>query len=809
MKRGFLSLITSTLLVLALGTCAEAFAQTHAHPSCGIVSCTDRAHHADDHVQAEYIPYTTGMTLSDGMNIYLTEDTTVTSTIIVPSGAAVRLCLNGHTLSKMDYGNTISVAGSLILCDCSKNIGGQITHATTGNDTYQGSGIDLTGSMRMYSGSIRGNKNAYENGGGIYMYASSSLTMYGGSIENNGNTYGEGGGVYMSGGSLTLRGGSIRQNLASRGGGVYMSSGSLTLYSGSIENNKADSYGGGVHMDNADLTIYDGLIGGNEAKERGGGGVYMTDSTYTMYAGEIANNSSAWDGGGINAYGSTITIHNGKIRDNKGQAGGGLSVNGSLIIYDGEITGNTASRGGGGISSYETLTMTGGVIQENTSQWEGGGIEINGSASMSGVKIRCNSTPDYGGGVYVSSTGNAELTDCEIDSNTSYRGGGIYTVNNAVIKTSRTRVTNNTAPSGGGVFLDGGNMTMSSSVVSSNLATAYYGGGIYTENTCVLTINDGEISENRSARDGGGIYVFNGTVKINGGKVTANRTIGRGGGIFANSLTLKGSVQVKDNASNSAHDNLHLNSGMITLEGALTGGAGSIGICMDNIPWSDDSPVNYMVPATGYVLRQEDLAAVFSEDGFDSRIGSDGIAEFCLPKAYGVTVSVCPADSGTVKIQSAYDNSTFDNPAQISPNTYLKLAASPKEGGSFVGWYQAEYLRSSSETCYESVRKNTEYTAIFRPTKTLTLPLALTKIEDESFINSAIQAVEIAHGCASIGAHAFADCAALAWIRIPSSVTEIANDAFDGCGDLIIIAPENSAAQAYAFEHGLRWVQLR
>lgn len=50
---------------------------------------------------------------------------------------------------------------------------------------------------------------------------------------------------------------------------------------------------------------------------------------------------------------------------------------------------------------------------------------------------------------------------------------------------------------------------------------------------------------------------------------------------------------------------------------------------------------------------------------------------------------------------------------------------------------------------------------------------------------------------------AFIDCEALEEISIPSSVTEIAHDAFDGCDNLTIIAPEGSAAAKYAAENGI------
>ena len=98
------------------------------------------------------------------------------------------------------------------------------------------------------------------------------------------------------------------------------------------------------------------------------------------------------------------------------------------------------------------------------------------------------------------------------------------------------------------------------------------------------------------------------------------------------------------------------------------------------------------------------------------------------------------------------------------------------------------------------------YRALFRPANTLSLPLSVTKIDTEAFSGTNIQAVEIAHGCSSICARAFANCSDLAWIRIPESVIDIADDAFSGDDDLIIISPYNSAAQKYAYKNGFMWL---
>ena len=69
----------------------------------------------------------------------------------------------------------------------------------------------------------------------------------------------------------------------------------------------------------------------------------------------------------------------------------------------------------------------------------------------------------------------------------------------------------------------------------------------------------------------------------------------------------------------------------------------------------------------------------------------------------------------------------------------------------------------------------------------LILPQGLTIIEEEAFCAVDCQAVVIPEGCTDIGERAFAECANLIYIRIPSSVKVLAENTFSGCNDSIII----------------------
>ena len=84
----------------------------------------------------------------------------------------------------------------------------------------------------------------------------------------------------------------------------------------------------------------------------------------------------------------------------------------------------------------------------------------------------------------------------------------------------------------------------------------------------------------------------------------------------------------------------------------------------------------------------------------------------------------------------------------------------------------------------------------------LTLPDSAEVIEAEAFCgDDSLETVVLPEGVLRIGERAFAD-SGLVRIALPVSLTEIAEDAFEGLDGLEIIAPENSAAWRWAQGHG-------
>lgn len=119
-------------------------------------------------------------------------------------------------------------------------------------------------------------------------------------------------------------------------------------------------------------------------------------------------------------------------------------------------------------------------------------------------------------------------------------------------------------------------------------------------------------------------------------------------------------------------------------------------------------------------------------------------------------------------------------------------------------------------TVYDKVGKATEYTEkdikvyipmLVRSPKKLDLPKVLNEIEDEAFEGSiGFGEVIIPNGTVKIGSKAFANCSRLVFISIPESVTEIADDALDGCGNAVILCGIDSKAAEFAVKNGIPYI---
>ena len=89
----------------------------------------------------------------------------------------------------------------------------------------------------------------------------------------------------------------------------------------------------------------------------------------------------------------------------------------------------------------------------------------------------------------------------------------------------------------------------------------------------------------------------------------------------------------------------------------------------------------------------------------------------------------------------------------------------------------------------------------------MTLPKATEAIEEDAFQGAAFESADLSGArLTSIGSGAFRGLASLTRAKIPSGVTAIADNAFAGCGNLVILCEYGSAAHDYAERKGIDYL---
>lgn len=291
------------------------------------------------------------------------------------------------------------------------------------------------------------------------------------------------------GGTFNLQSGVLTTTEGAKVGSlIYAENGSIVNMSGGyVCGATSMSQGAGIELgvkdDNgngATLNLIGGVIAGNYAPN--GGGVYAKDSTIEMTSGMIAGKKTsgtisgngtfenkAGYGAGICALGSTVTISDGYITNNKYQfyqdaetswthkgfgchGGGGIAAynGGNLQISGGYITGNYSAEAGGGVyagawnQALSSFTFSGGTIASNVAQnSEGGGIRI-GAPTMGVFNVPVGTK--------------AYITNNNTNTTNDWGGGGVFVqggsdgIRSASLKISNALITNNSAQGYGGGF---------------------------------------------------------------------------------------------------------------------------------------------------------------------------------------------------------------------------------------------------------------------------------------------------------------------------------------------------------------------
>ena len=237
--------------------------------------------------------------------------------------------------------------------------------------------------------------------------------------------------------------------------------------------------------------------------------------TITGGTGTWAPAESALIGGGILFDGSSGTVSNCAIVQNRAKHGGGvIAYSGSFVtLIDCIIAGNSAEGGscGGVICWKDSLaTLIDCTITGNSSVGHGGGVYCGGqdssqksSLTMTDCVVSGNSSADAGGGV-ACWYGSLTLTRCAILNNTGgyYFGGGVYAGHGSATLTNCVIARNTVARGGGGVACSYWNasLTISNCTIWGNSGGALYGGGGVLCREGSATVTNSIIWGNTSAK---------------------------------------------------------------------------------------------------------------------------------------------------------------------------------------------------------------------------------------------------------------------------------------------------------------------
>lgn len=514
--------------------------------------------------------------LSQGGPISLSKDYKAVSTdghLLVESGKTVTLDLNGHTLNRnlgsaVNEGCVIKNQGTLII----NGTGGGVIKG--GFSSSGGGGILNEGTLTINGGTIKENKTT-SLGAGIYNVTGKTLTLNGGVIDNNQNTTNDGGGIYNQG-TFTLTSGSITNNKVTgttkNGGGIY-NNGTIFINGGTIQNNTATGLGAGIYHDGTAFNLQGSPTISSNTVNSSPKNVYLTANhhiiTITGAIGEI----------------TPISLN----METLGVFTSGLSGKGTSAKFSSEA-GNSVKLTDNGSNEAELITYWNYLNRQ---------IQTNGTYTLESGKVyEAGSSDSY---LHVPSGRTVVLN---LNGRTLNRNVG------------------NTAIASGCVILNEGTLTIngnSGTIKGGNNddSNDIKGGGICNKGT--LTYEIGTIEDNKTATLGGGIY-NTGILTIKGGTINNNTSSGNSAanGIYheGTQLNLEGNPNI----------NVYLATGKtITISNTL------LNTNPINIATADD----YIIFTSG--LNGNGNASKFTTNQTGKGIGLNSAGEAILGTSYAIT----------------------------------------------------------------------------------------------------------------------------------------------------------------------------
>ena len=381
-------------------------------------------------------------------------------------------------------------------------------NAATGKDWFVDGGgaiyISHSSSLKMIDTNVT--LNIGKRGGAVYAVENCRVSMDSCSLSNNSATY-YGGAIYIHyGSSLKMIDTNVALNIGWYGGAVYaVENCRVSMDSCSLSNNSAREFRGAIYIaDGSSLKMIDTNVTLNIGKR--GGAVYAVENCrVSMDSCSLSNNSATY-------YGGAIYIHYGS----------------SLKMIDTNVALNIG--------------------------WYGGAVYAveNCRVSMDSCSLSNNSAREFGGAIYIADGSSLKMIDTNVTLNIGKRGGAVYAVENCRVSMDSCSLSNNSATYyGGAIYIHyGSSLKMIDTNVALNIG--WYGGAVYAEASCYVSLDSCSLYNNSATYYGGAIYVwFHSTLHVMNCSIRGN-TAETGGALAVaheSQATLKGGIMSSNSAS--------------------------------------------------------------------------------------------------------------------------------------------------------------------------------------------------------------------------------------------------------------------
>ena len=417
--------------------------------------------------------------------------------------------------------------------------------------------------------------------------------------------------------------------------------------------------------------------------------------TYANGAAYVYLTGNATLSGHLTVDGKTLYLClNGKTLASNGTAKIQVKNGGRLVLCDcrggGAFKGATQSVWGGAcIYLYtSTLDMFGGKLTGGkvTGKGGGGAIALDDQQcifNMYGGEISGNNGKNYGGAILMG-WGEINISgSAKINSNTASRWGGAICLRqdsnqSTMLYMRGGEISDNRANSEGGavhVFDKDCQFFLYDGKITGN--TSGDGGAIYlNQEPSWLIMQGGEISGNTATGNGGGVYIYRtGSVcQLYGGKIENNKASGNGGGIYINpsnsgQLRVGNKPLVQNNTVSGKANNVYLPSGKtLTIEIDMSKGA-SVGVTTANIRYPVAFSNSYKKDYANYFFADDANAYVEYKD--DQRL---------------YLVSDAPLVTYDVTVETEGGGTASASPETAAAGTEITLTAVPAPGYAFDHW---------------------------------------------------------------------------------------------------------------------------